>query len=95
MGPSMARASLTTFTKCYCLTNTSQITLTYNTSLHYLITLLEIFSKNLSDTMGFSNHYTVNMFENVRPRLVQHSDQVYASEYYQKSVPYFFSVKWS
>jgi hypothetical protein len=63
MGPSMARTSLTTFIKCYCLLNTFQITLIYNMSLHYLITLLKIFSKNPSDTMGFSNPYTVNVWK--------------------------------
>ena len=94
-GPSIGRASLTTCTNCYCLLNTFQITLIHNMSLHYLITLLEIFSKNPFDTIGFSNYCTVNMFENVRPRLVQHSDQAYASSYYQNSVPCFFSVKWS
>ena len=82
MGPSMERASLTTFTNYYCLLNTFQITLIHNMSLHYLITLLESFSKNPFNTMGFSNYYTVNMFENVRSRLVQHSDQAYASSYY-------------
>jgi hypothetical protein len=81
MGASMERALLTTFTNCYCLLNTFQITLIYNKSLHYLITLLESFSKNPFDTMGFSNYYTVNAFENVRPRQVQHSDQAYASYY--------------
>jgi hypothetical protein len=33
--------------------------------LHYLITLLENFSKSPFDNMGFSNYYTENVFENV------------------------------